>query len=168
MIEKIIKAEKLTAENFRPFGEVIGPQATKPTVSTDILSFWDLVAELRTRDAEVGYLIVKYRPFTFGKMERHVKTTEMFVPMGSCSIFPLAPASRLDDPEATPSLEEVRAFVMDGTAAVLLKEGVWHWAPFPLTELGTYLVLLRKGTVESDLDIKDLEATRGVTFKVTL
>jgi len=168
LIEKIIKAEKLTPESFRPFGDVIGPQATKPTVSTDILSFWDLVAELRMMDAEVGCLIVKSRPFTFGKMERHVKTTEMFIPMGSCSIFPLAPASRLDDPEATPSPDEVRAFVMDGTAAVLLKEGVWHWAPFPLTDLGTYLVLLRKGTVESDLDIKDLEATKRVMFKLTL
>lgn len=168
MIEKSIKAEWLTSESFKQFGSIVGPQREKPTVTSEILDFWDLVAELNMKNAEVGYLVVRSRPFLFDKMERHVRTTEMFIPMGGCSIFPLAPAAGLDDPDALPLIDEIKAFILDGSSAVILKRGVWHWAPFPLSQSAAYLVLLEKGTVEKDLDIKDLRATKNVVLKLTL
>ena len=168
MIEKLVKAEKLTSESFGPFGDVIGPQTGKSTASTDILSYWDLVAQVRMTDVAAGYLVVKSRPFTFGKMERHLKTSEMFIPMEGCSLLPVATPSSLDDADITSASHEVRAFIMDGTAAALLKEGVWHWAPFPLMATGSYLVLHRKGTVDTDMDVKDLETSKGLTFRLTL
>lgn len=168
MIEKVVRAEKLTAESFKPFGSVLGPQRGKPTVTSEILDFWDLIAELRMENPEAGYLVVKPRPFTFSDMERHVKTPEGFVPLGGCSIFPLAPPGDLDDPKALPDVDEISAFIMDGTKAVILKKGVWHWAPFPLGEAVSFLVILRRGTVEDDLDIKDLSALKGVTIRLTL
>jgi hypothetical protein len=35
-------------------------------------------------------------------------------------------------------------------------------------ELGSYLVLLRKETVENHLDVRDLEATKAISFRLTL
>ena len=168
LIERVVKAEKLTSESFGPFGDVLGPQIREPTLSTDIFRYWGSAAQLRMADVEAGYLVVKYRPFTFGKMERHLKTSEMFIPMEGCSLFPVAGPSTLNDAEAAPASHEVRAFIMDGSAAVLLKEGVWHWAPFPLTATSSYLVLHRKGTVDIDLDMQDLEKSKALTFRLTL
>jgi ureidoglycolate hydrolase len=168
LIEKLVKAEKLTFDSFRSFGDVIGPQTGEQAVSTDIFSYWDSVARLRMTDVEAGYLVVKSRPFTFAKMERHLKTSEMFIPMEGCSIFPVAAPGSLDDIEGASASHEVRAFIMDGTAAALLKEGVWHWAPFPLMATSSYLVLHRKGTVDTDLDVKDLETSKALTFRLTL
>ena len=35
-------------------------------------------------------------------------------------------------------------------------------------ELGSYLVFLRKETVENDFDVRDLEATKAISFRLTL
>lgn len=166
MIQKVVKAEKLTPEGFKPFGTVLVPQTEKPTITSEVLDCWD-VKDLGLGDGLVQYITVKSRPFAFSKMERHVKTPEVLIPLDGSGIFPLAPASKLDDPKALPPVDEITAFVLDGTKAVILEKGVWHWPPFPITETASYLVMFRKGTVEDDLDIKDL-AAKGVTIRLTL
>ena len=164
-----VKVKRLTAEEFEEFGTVIELPKTSPTFTSDILDYWDAVANMGDVLVDIGYLVVKHRPFEFTKMERHVKTPEGFIPLGGgCSIFPLAPAGGLDKPEATPKPEEIVAFILDGTKGVILKPGVWHWAPFPLGDQAHLLVLLRRGTVKDDLDIKDLRERLGVKMRITL
>ena len=49
---------------------------------------------------------------------------------------------------------------MSAGQAVLLHPGSWHWAPFPLTETATFLLILRAETSYHDIDIRDIPAHR--------
>jgi len=118
------------------------------------------------KDLQISFVRFGQRPFVLTRMERHVKGPEVFIPMEGCSIFCLAPARDLDDPDAIPSPDEVTGFIIDGTTAVIVNKGVWHWAPFPITKQASFLLLLRKGTVETDLTIKDIYKETGI--KMTL
>jgi ureidoglycolate lyase len=154
-----IKAEILKVETFKPFGNVVDVPATRPLASNEALDYWDMVAELGTENFEVGFLVTKQRPFEFKNMERHTKTVEMFIPLKGVSILPVAPPIEVENPNALPPVDKVKAFILDGAKAIIMKKGTWHWAPFPLSETATFTIILRKDTVKDDLYIKDLSET---------
>jgi ureidoglycolate hydrolase len=39
-------------------------------------------------------------------------------------------------------MTQARAFLMDGSQAVLLRRSTWHAVPYNLTDIATYLVLV--------------------------
>ena len=44
--------------------------------------------------------------------------------------------------------------------AALLRPGAWHWAPYPLSETATFLLILRAETSEHDVEMRDVPAHR--------
>jgi len=164
-----VKVLKLTSEAFKPFGSIISIPKIAPTVSTAILNYWDEIVRFEAEGyVEMGFLETKFRDFSFHEMERHVKSPETFIPLDGVSIFPLCPPSDLEDPNALPDPSKVIAFILDGSAAVHLKKGVWHWAPFPLGNKALFIVVLRGGTVKEDVDVKDLKAAKNIEFRLVL
>ena len=170
MLVKEVKAQELTKNSFKTYGQVIELPQRDPIVSLPTHSYWHSIGDIGSLGDEgvVGYLITKHRDFTFTQMERHTRTIEVFIPLEGCSIFPVAPPSDLNDPNAMPSPEDVTAFILDGKKGVILDEGTWHWAPFPLGIESTFALLLKKPTVEKDITIKDLEKEKGLLFKLVL
>jgi ureidoglycolate hydrolase len=84
------------------------------------------------------------------------------VPLGGGrSLFVLAPPNEPFDSPEPPRLEDVRAFVLDGTVGINLKLGTWHWTPFPLTEGASFAILVRRDAAADDLNMIDLVAARG-------
>ena len=39
---------------------------------------------------------------------------------------------------------------------MLLHRGAWHWAPYPLTEAATFLLILRAETSEHDIEMVEI------------
>lgn len=166
-----IKVERLTPEAFAPFGEVIQKPSGKSTVAMEgVLDYWDQVCllDLGGGTPQLGFLATYARAFRFDALERHVRSDEVFIPLEGVSIFALCPAANPDDPREVPDLARARAFVLDGSAGVNLSRGVWHAAPMPLTPKATFALVMRKGTVEEDIDIRDLRSAVGATCEVEI
>ena len=56
--------------------------------------------------------------------------------------------------------EHLCAFEISAGQAVLLRPGAWHWAPYPLSEAATFLLILRAETSEHDIEMRDVPAHR--------
>lgn len=148
-----VPVQHLTEEKFRPYGRVIAkPKELTPTVSNEILSYWDDIVTLKTENPiSIGFLEVRKRPFILDKLERHKETWEILAPLQGLSILPLAPSGGNDIP-----CEKIESFIITGDDVIMLNEGVWHWAPFPLTSTATFIVMFKEHTPKTDLKVRDL------------
>jgi hypothetical protein len=106
-----LKVEPLTAEAFKPFGKLFDARERPPHRRTLIYDQGFNVDGKTT----VGVIWQPYAGRTFMQMERHFNVTQAFIPMdGSISVVAVAPPTDLDDPEALPTSDRVRAFLIDG------------------------------------------------------
>ena len=163
-----IKVLPLGWEIFKPFGKIIEPSDSMPTrfERPGYFKFWDNVVDPRVEHMEFGYLEVYRARLEFDVLERHVRSAELVIPLTGCSVLPLAPPKDLDNPKAEPSPDEVVCFLLDGSKAVSLYPGTWHYAPMALSEKCTFLIGIRKGTTVDDVNIVDF-GKKGVKFRVT-
>lgn len=163
-MRRSLLVKELTEEGFAPYGWIIDVDRTRPKMREDIFTFWDRMAELDIKGkTTVGLLEVVRRPPEFSKLERHVRTEEVFIAMdGSVIVLVGAPTPGQDLPDP----ETVQAFRLEAGKGVHLRAGTWHWIPYPLQAKVRLVVLFRKGTPDEDLDIKDLQETKGISFKI--
>lgn len=154
---KELRVKPLTKKDFEPFGVLIEAPEVKPMISNASLDYWGGLIDLDIERPQVSFLKVKRREFLLDRIERHVKITEVFIPLEGISIFPIAPPRDVDDPKADVPLNEIEAFLLDGSKGIVFKKGTWHWPPFPLTETATFAVILGAETIEHDLDIREIK-----------
>jgi ureidoglycolate lyase len=112
-----IKAEPLTPDTYRPFGQVIGKDTVQMKIVND-----------RFR---MGTINMKYQPFHITHLSRHIMSTQALIPLGgkACLVVVAPPTVDLDGPE---DLKQVRAFINDGSCGVNFELGTWHTALLPL------------------------------------
>jgi ureidoglycolate lyase len=112
-----IRAEPLTAEAYRPFGQVIGLDRIQMKIVND-----------RFR---MGMITMKCQPFRITRLNRHIKSTQALIPLGgkACLVVVAPPTVNLDSPE---DLTQVKAFINDGSCGINIDLGTWHMAPLPL------------------------------------
>lgn len=186
-----IPLTELTQDSFRRFGEVLGPAGNGSTVKTnatfaqngevrmdlpvpaerfadfDVFEYWPGVARLSSDPMKLGLLRPRSRPLSFSWMERHVRGSQAFIPLGGRrSVIAVAPDTGIDDPHAVPLLGDMRAFVIDGTVGLNIRPGTWHWTPFPLDEGAELLILVRADANKDDLNFIDLEVALGTRIHI--
>ena len=170
-----VAARELTIRSFAPFGRAMPIKDLrmvaslplrdilegkvpigKPTADTDALTFWSDLAEVEMGgDISLGVLTVKQRPLVCDMLERHVGGPEILIPLDTCGmVVPLAPATDTNDPKAVPSTEKIQVFLLDGSKALILNPGIWHWVPYPLVATSTFAVIQGKGTYKEDTGFK--------------
>jgi ureidoglycolate hydrolase len=112
-----IKAEPLTAEAYRPFGQVIGMDKVQMKIVND-----------RFR---MGIINMKCQPFRIAHLNRHIKSTQALIPLSgkACLVVVAPPTVNLDSPE---DLKQVKAFINDGSCGINIDLGTWHMALLPL------------------------------------
>ena len=161
---KELPVGELSQEVFSPYGSVLDAGGMEPKMREDVFTFWDGLAEMEARGKlTVALLEVVKRPPEFSKLERHVKTEEVFFAIdGPVIVLVGTPTPGRDLPKP----DTVKAFRLEPGKGVHLKVGAWHWILFPLQPRARLLVLFRKGTPDEDLEIKDLHETGGITFKI--
>lgn len=125
-----LPAQPLTAEAFAPFGslaaiDAAGGRAVNQDRGRRIPGIGDLVHDAAaTRPVlDVYHLKPSPLPFTLACFERHVLTSQVFIPI-RCARLLLAVAP--DDANGQPDVARARAFIADGDTIIHYRAGVWH------------------------------------------
>jgi len=147
-----LNVQKMTPEAFEPFGQIIGARG-------------QVELDLDGGKASFVAQTVEARPLQFSFLGRHQRTEQVFVPMGGTrSVIAVAPPC--ENGSASPNVERMAAFLVDGSCAFKLHRGAWHTSAFPMDECATFMVLDRENTLEEDYDLRDLATTLGVMVEI--
>ena len=151
-----IKAEKLTAEAFAPFGQFY---------KIDSPDGYALCGELHKFypdriNADSGHRIgfspiVVKNPgeIIITQQEYHTTTWEMIMPLNDDMILHCAPASA-----GTPVPDYVKAFIVPKNTLVKMNAAIWHLAPLPVNEeYLNALIILPECTYANDCTVVDLK-----------
>jgi ureidoglycolate lyase len=119
-----VVARTVTPEGFEPFGEMLTTSGSPlPHVYGDTMDVYR--AGRLESDTPVEYILTRYRlrEFRVQFLERHHRLTQTFIPLeGNAFVVAVAaPGAELEN--GVPRVEEVRAFVVPGDAAVNLHRG---------------------------------------------
>jgi ureidoglycolate lyase len=147
-----VKIEVLTAEAFEPFGEVL--DGTRPfDVKGSGVSRGYTVNFETDGTPRVQVTQTPFSGFTFSKLERHFLQTKVCVPLaGSPAVVAVATPTDPKDPEAIPSPDQVRAFLLDGTKGYMFKRATWHSVDrLPLYPPGSSFVVFNDRETAEDL-----------------
>lgn len=119
-----IRAEPLTAEAFAPFGRLIAARDDEPDYrAASGTRGWHVAFE--SGQPLLSVLKTPYRGLSFAKMERHFHVSQAFVRLGgSAAVVAVAPPS--EDRASAPRLEDLHAFLLDGSTGYVLHRGTWH------------------------------------------
>lgn len=138
-----------------------GNTAADPLFSSRLLDFWSPLGALAHSKGgfEIGLCRIKTPFFDFDRMERHLGSAEIIVPLRDDLFIPVAPPGN-DIPLSTIRVVRVQVGEM-----IQLHAGAWHYACGPVDEKAVpldYLVLLERGTPTKDLEMLEL----GETVKI--
>jgi ureidoglycolate lyase len=143
-----IKIQPLTAKDFAPFGEVIACQGNDFFyINEQQTERYHALAEVET-DAKVGLSIFKniqatQVPFEISMLERHPLGSQAFISMqGQAFLLVVAPALDAEKPD----LNQVQAFISNGSQGVNYHAGTWHHPLLTLEAPSDFVVIDRIGT----------------------
>jgi len=173
MAEKtVIKAQHLSKIDFSPYGQVLDYDSSEQKIYPDdnvIVTPGIGHLEIEKGALDLMHLRVTRRDFVGTILERHVLTSQTFIPLlGCCGLFLLAPPEDLENKNSLPDLDKVVAVIFDGTKGINLKLGTWHCSPFAVSEMSDYLMVSRAGTLKDDLYIVDLPKQMNRYFEIVL
>ena len=157
---KKIKAEELTSENFIDFGVVVNTPKTDPSLPSGY------VPKLATfhidGEAEIGICTIHKSAEPVTRMERHLKTMEIFVSIEGDFLLAMSRPEVPDDPEDIPQAEKVKAFHVREGQTVVMKPGSWHGV-ISLDARCSFLIIFKKDTAKDDLMVKNFADDEQLT-----
>jgi ureidoglycolate hydrolase len=157
---KSIPAPWITAEAFRPYGQVIA--ATKDGKDYDAED-----AQLHIDQGTPRLYIMRLhdRGRTFTRITRHVKCTQCLGALeGKDWFIAVAPPSNANRPDA----EEIAAFRIPGNCFIKLNLGTWHAGPYFDQETVDFYNLELSDTNLTDHDTCNLIDAYGLAFEITI
>jgi ureidoglycolate hydrolase len=155
MVQLRVPVVRATPEAFAGLGQVVRRPTGLPTVTRPGLRFWSRVGAMDIPgEVEMGILELTAQDFVFDSLERHVRTQEMFIPLEGVAIMPIGLGAGAD---RFPRPEEIRGFLIDSQTSIIMNPGVWHWIPYPLSPVASYLIPALVGTPTEDREVRQLE-----------
>ncbi|MBJ9983924.1 ureidoglycolate lyase [Acinetobacter sp. S40] len=150
MSKTVIKILPLTHENFAPFGEVIGCSGHAFFHINDAHTerYHDLAETEIKGEAKAGISIFRNiktttLPLAIHMLERHPQGSQAFIPMqGQKFLIVVAPSL---NPEQ-PNIDQIHAFMSDGTQGVNYRAGTWHHPLLTLESPSDFAVVDRIGS----------------------
>lgn len=148
-----IDVKPVTAENFAPYGQLIGLSDAEPNFRGNGLRSWRLGygADDQT---ELMFIWFDFIPMRFSKLERHFNVTQSFVPLGGVSmVMVVAPRTDPGNWDDLPQPESLEAFLIPGNCGVMMWKGVWHALNrFPVKPPGGGFALLTSHETQNELE----------------
>lgn len=144
-----LRAELVTREGFAPFGELLTPSGPGlPHVYGDALDTYR-VGSFES-DAPVEFIVTRsrLRELRVLYLERHHQITQTFIPLGGHAIVVAVAPPDAPLVDGVPGLDQLRAFVVPGDAAVNIHRGTWHEVPFPTVDDSLSLVTSHAGVTD--------------------
>jgi ureidoglycolate hydrolase len=127
-----LEVELLTEQAFKPFGDVL--QVTDKPLDFEGSGIHGWATPFES-DAGALFLVLRtpYQGLRIGTLERHHHVTQAAYPIGgSPAVMAVAPPTDPSDPDALPAPDDVRAFLLDGSAGYVFRKGTWHTNRYPL------------------------------------
>ena len=153
-----IQIQPLTAENFKPFGDVLMTKGNDFFyINEKHTERYHDLAEIQS-DAKVGMSIFKnikasQFPIEISMLERHPLGSQAFVAMHGQK-FVIVVAEGLDKDK--PDLNKIKAFITDGNQGVNYHAGTWHHPLITLEAPSEFIVVDRIG-VSQNCDVYPFE-----------
>jgi hypothetical protein len=154
--KKLEPIENRRGSFYDIFGVPAGAPGTAvpdPLFSNDLLDFWSPLGTLTHGNYEAGLCRIKAPFIDFDRMERHLGSAEIIIPLRSGLFVPIAPPGDRISPS------DIRLIPILTGEVIQLHAGAWHFACGPLEGNALpldYLVLLERGTPTSDLEMREL------------
>jgi len=150
-----LKAKPLTAEAFKPYGQVLAGPGAGP----ERHEFAAAVDNRRGTNAKANLTFMRSKlaqaPATVRAMERHVFSNQMFVPMnGTAYLVAACPSTAKGDPD----IARLEVFVATGGQAINLDTGVWHAPNTPLGAPGEFIMLRFDDGSPADTELRPLDS----------
>lgn len=151
-----VKLEDSTSELFsHSYGELLTIKGRPPDADTREFSFWDNIGEIHFSGesgdgASIG--VVKSYPQStcfVPSLERHGETSETLIPTGGNIILVCALSQREDTEKV--DLSTLKAVEVQQGQALILKPGVWHYAPLVKEKPVETYVIFKRRTLQQDL-----------------
>ena len=151
MTAPVIKAMELTPEAFLEFGAVLMSRGTAPQRD----GFAGRVENRREQaKPNLTFIHALPKPAVVGAMERHLYSSQTFVPMhGAKSLIAVCPPT----PDGEPELTDIRVFVAQGGQAVHYNAGTWHAPLCTLDQPGEYVMLRWDDGSIDDTELRRLD-----------
>jgi ureidoglycolate lyase len=138
-----IACKPLTLQNFSSFGQVIDPAGVVPETINEGTSkrYSDLAALDLNTDAARPKMSVyvshaRHFPLQISKLERHVQSSQVFIPLGMHR-FALVVALGGDTPDAA----SMTAFLTSPGQSICLHRGTWHHSLLALGDGDRFAVI---------------------------
>ena len=143
---RVLEPERLTADAFADFGDVIQAGATYELINRGTARQFVDLARIDVTTAGGCARVSIYRarpckpPLKIEMLERHPLSSQLFMPLhGERFLIVVAPAGDRVDAAA------VRAFVTDGRQGINYHRGTWHHPLIALGHQSEFLVVDRAG-----------------------
>lgn len=146
----IVHTQPLTAEAFKPFGDVLETDGMTVELINQghTQKFADLANITLANGGRAQISIYRSSaielPFRIRTMERHPLGSQAFFPLHDRP-FPVVVAL----PGCVPGADTIRVFLSNGRQGVNIHPGVWHHYQLTLDKTSEYLVIDRGGAGEN-------------------
>src|SRR5210317_198840 len=120
---KKIKPQKLTDNNFKPFGWVLKKPDKEVDIESPQLRYWHNTVDLSNLNGMgmMGFMQIKRIPIILESMDVLFNSIEMYISLdGKPSIIFVAP-SKADSPRE-PDFSAIEAFYMEGGQSVIVDQ----------------------------------------------
>ncbi len=142
----VVRAKRLTAKAFAPFGEVV-QSPSRVGARTPYTQWMAQPPQGMTLRMHVNRMAPTRLPVTFITMERHPLTVQIFLPLQvQCYLVVVAPAAG----GGTPVAEDAKAFLAPGNLGVVYAPGTWHTGMTVLESAGSFSVLMWRNDTAQD------------------
>lgn len=157
-----LAVEPVTRAAFAPFGDLI-------EAIEDGVPFGPADARLDLARGEPRFYIMRLdkREPLVQRITRHRRVTQCLASVGGKPwAIAVAPPLHVDDPEAEPALDSIRAFSVPGNVAIKLHRGAWHAGPYFAGDELAFFNLELSDTNEVDHQNSYLDRRFGVALRL--
>ncbi|WP_013324679.1 ureidoglycolate lyase [Gloeothece verrucosa] len=157
---KQLQAEWITAESFKPYGQLITP-------SEDGKHYDQTDAQLNLEKGTPRFYIMRLskRGRKFNRITRHNQCTQCLGSLEGKDWF-IAVAPPSDSPQ--PDLEQLRAFHIPGNCFIKLEVGTWHAGPYFDHEVVDFYNLELSDTNIIDHFTHNFRASDNLDFEIVV
>ncbi|MER3435698.1 MAG: Ureidoglycolate hydrolase [Leptolyngbya sp. ERB_1_1] len=153
-----IPANLITAEAFRPFGQLIQASEDGKNFDREDAQLW-----LEEGIPRFYIMRLKQRGRQFHKITRHQLCTQCLGSLeGKEWLIVVAPPSDTE----SPAIADLTAFRIPGNCFIKLEIGTWHAGPYFDGDVIDFYNLELSDTNIVDHDTCDLRATYGIEFEI--
>jgi hypothetical protein len=162
-----IPVSRANACGFEAFGRHLcwrEVARSAPTFSEPNFDWWGKLAILFFPEGlELGLLRLRQREPVIDRLERHLQSAELIIPVDGDFIIPVSSGASSERGIAAHS---VGAFELHKEECIIINPGTCHGPPLPLDKDASVILALQNDTPATDLEFQPIENNDTVRFEI--